>query len=143
MKTSTRGESPLSETACSPSSSTPETDKLVRETLASPTVTDTILAATLTLKCEELERERNAARRMWSIHQDKLAELREQVRLTIMENLHLADGDVCTLKRLKDAVAFDLDSPENVKVMAHPLAGANVDRGVGVEVRWKHRKQRG
>jgi hypothetical protein len=27
----------------------------------------------------------------------------------------------------------------NVKVMAHPLAGANVDRGVGVETRWKHR----
>jgi len=31
----------------------------------------------------------------------------------------------------------------NVKVMAHPLAGANVDRGVRVEIRWKHRKQRG
>ena len=39
--------------------------------------------------------------------------LREQVRLTIMENLHLADGDVCTLRRLKDAIGFDLDSPEN------------------------------
>jgi uncharacterized protein YqfA (UPF0365 family) len=31
----------------------------------------------------------------------------------------------------------------NVKVMAHPLAGANVDRGVEVEIRWKHRKQKG
>lgn len=31
----------------------------------------------------------------------------------------------------------------NVKVMAHPLAGANVDREVRVEIRWKHRKQRG
>ncbi len=31
----------------------------------------------------------------------------------------------------------------NVKVMAHPLAGANVDRGVRVEIRCKHRKQRG
>jgi hypothetical protein len=31
----------------------------------------------------------------------------------------------------------------NVKVMAHPLAGANVDRGVRVEIRWKHRQQRG
>jgi hypothetical protein len=31
----------------------------------------------------------------------------------------------------------------NVKVMAHPLAGANVERGVRVEIRWKHRKQRG
>jgi hypothetical protein len=39
--------------------------------------------------------------------------LQEQVRLTIMENLHLADGDNCTLKRLKDAIGFSLDSPEN------------------------------
>jgi hypothetical protein len=31
----------------------------------------------------------------------------------------------------------------NVKVMAHPLAGANVDRGVDVEIRQEHRKQRG
>ena len=61
----------------------------------------------------DMLRERDIARRMWSIHQDKLAELREQVRLTIMENLHLADGDVCTLKRLKEAIGFDLDSPEN------------------------------
>jgi hypothetical protein len=30
-----------------------------------------------------------------------------------------------------------------VKVMAHPLAGANVDRGVKVEMGWKHGKQRG
>jgi len=33
--------------------------------------------------------------------------------------------------------------PENVKVMAHPLAGANVDRGDEVEIRWKHGKLRG
>jgi hypothetical protein len=44
---------------------------------------------------------------------EDLADLREQVRLTIMENLHLADGDNCTLKRLKDAIGFSLDSPEN------------------------------
>jgi len=31
----------------------------------------------------------------------------------------------------------------NVKVMAHPLAGANVDRGVKVEITWDHGKQRG
>jgi hypothetical protein len=31
----------------------------------------------------------------------------------------------------------------NVKLMAHPLAGANIDRGVRVEIRWKHHKQRG
>lgn len=39
-------------------------------------------------------------------------ELREEVRLTLMENLHLADGDQCTLKRLKDAIGFELP-PEN------------------------------
>ena len=38
----------------------------------------------------------------------ELQELREEVRLTLMENLHLADGDVCTLKRLKDAIHFQL-----------------------------------
>ena len=38
----------------------------------------------------------------------ELEELREEVRLTLMENLHLADGDVCTLKRLKDAISFEL-----------------------------------
>jgi chromosome segregation ATPase len=35
---------------------------------------------------------------------DRLA---EEIRLTIMENLHLADGDKCTLKRLKDAIGFE------------------------------------
>jgi hypothetical protein len=34
-------------------------------------------------------------------------------------------------------------SLENVKVMAHSLAGANVERGVEVETWWAHRKQRG
>jgi hypothetical protein len=28
-------------------------------------------------------------------------------------------------------------------VMAHPLARANADRGVEVEIRWEHGKQRG
>lgn len=37
-------------------------------------------------------------------------ELREVIRQTIMENLHLADGDDCTLKMLKDAIGFDPDS---------------------------------
>jgi hypothetical protein len=37
---------------------------------------------------------------------DRLA---EEIRLTIMENLHLADGDKCTLKRLKDAIGFDAE----------------------------------
>ena len=47
---------------CSRSSNTPETDALVRETLEPPTVTDTMLAAKLTLKCQELESQRNEAR---------------------------------------------------------------------------------
>jgi hypothetical protein len=81
----------------------------------------------------DMLRERDIARRMWSIHQDKLAELREQVRLTIMENLHLADGDVCTLKRLKDSISFDLDSPENARAVApppqRPASGKDVPGG--------------
>ena len=44
--------------------------------------------------------------------------------------------------RFVDAVGNEYLS-DNVKVMAHPLAGANVDRGVRVEIRWKHGKQRG
>ena len=46
----------------------------------------------------------------------EIAELRHQIREIIMENLHLADGDNCTLKRLKDAISFELeDSCENAK----------------------------
>ena len=40
---------------------------------------------------------------------DRLA---EAVRLTLMENLDLCDGDVCTLKRLKDAIGFDLENSQ-------------------------------
>jgi len=29
------------------------------------------------------------------------------IRTTIDENLHLADGDICTLKRSKDAIGYD------------------------------------
>ena len=44
----------------------------------------------------------------------EIAELRHQIRETLMENLHLADGDDCTLKRLKDAISFEMeDSCEN------------------------------
>lgn len=39
--------------------------------------------------------------------------LTHAIHETLMENLHLADGDVCALKRLKDAIGFDLDSQEN------------------------------
>jgi hypothetical protein len=34
--------------------------------------------------------------------------MRAAIQETLMENLHLADGDVCTLKRLKDAIGFSL-----------------------------------
>jgi chromosome segregation ATPase len=37
---------------------------------------------------------------------DRLA---EAIRLTLMENLDLCDGDVCTLKRLKDAIGFEAE----------------------------------
>jgi hypothetical protein len=43
----------------------------------------------------------------------------------------------------QEAMVKALLHAANVKVMAHPLAGANVDRGVRVEIRCKHRKQRG
>lgn len=36
--------------------------------------------------------------------------LRWAIETTITENLHLADGDNCTLKRIKDAVSFSLPS---------------------------------
>lgn len=29
------------------------------------------------------------------------------IRTTIEQNLHLADGDICTLKALKDAIGYD------------------------------------
>ena len=48
---------------------------------------------------EKLERERNR--------------LRQAIRETLMENLHLADGDICTLKRLKDAIGFELPETES------------------------------
>jgi len=35
-------------------------------------------------------------------------ELLEAIHSTIAENLHLADGDDCTLKRLKDVIKFKL-----------------------------------
>ena len=35
---------------------------------------------------------------------DQCGALREAITLTLEENAHLADGDVCTLSRLKDAL---------------------------------------
>lgn len=45
----------------------------------------------------------------------EIAELRHQIRETIMENLHLTDGDDCTLKRLKDAISFELEDSCDAK----------------------------
>jgi hypothetical protein len=42
---------------------------------------------------------------------DRLA---EAIRLTLMENLDLCDGDICTLKRLKDTIGFDLANYDSI-----------------------------
>lgn len=44
---------------------------------------------------------RNAERQ-----RERIAELESAICATIEENLHLADGDVCTLKHLKDAISY-------------------------------------
>lgn len=59
----------------------------------------------------KLERERNLNAEALKYASIEIAELRHQIRETIMENLHLADGDDCTLKRLKDAISFELEDP--------------------------------
>jgi hypothetical protein len=45
----------------------------------------------------------------WRVRYDSL---KMAVTQTIMENLNLADGDQCTLKRLKDAIRFELPDCE-------------------------------
>ena len=65
---------------------------------------------------EKLMAERNRAQAHSIRQHARIGEMESAIRETIMENLHLADGDVCTLKRLKDAIGFDLDSPENAEV---------------------------
>lgn len=56
-----------------------------------------------------LERQNNRLTEALKFASIEIAELRHQIRETLMENLHLADGDVCTLKRLKDAISFELE----------------------------------
>ena len=111
---------PLPRTDCSPSS-TPETDALRAEYLRS-NLTETEWQDRLWERLEEMERERDGESGAAERANQLYAALREQVRLTLLENLHLADGDQCTLKRLKDSIGFDLDSPENAGGMA---AGAD------------------
>jgi hypothetical protein len=43
----------------------------------------------------------------------EIERLSEAIRLTLEENSHLADGDNCTLLRLKRAYAQNSDSPTN------------------------------
>ena len=42
------------------------------------------------------------------VQRRRIHELESEIRSTIAENLHLADGDACTLKRLKDVINFQL-----------------------------------
>jgi len=57
-----------------------------------------------------------------------------------LNELEVHEGEDTSLAESVNGVFFIL---HNVKVMAHPLAGANVDRGVEVEIRWGQQKQRG
>jgi hypothetical protein len=56
---------------------------------------------------EIIENEQSVAKECIKEAADRLAGLFDAIHLTITENLHLADGDVCTLKRLKDAINFE------------------------------------
>jgi hypothetical protein len=69
----------------------------------------------------------NTQERMFNAERqrDRLA---EEIRLTLMDNLDLCDGDICTLKRLKDAIGFDLDSQENAEDVATDPAPVKPDQ---------------
>ena len=61
--------------------------------------------------CRKLERERDEAREKENIHLDNflfaqrdIFEMREAIIATLEENRHLADGDDCTLAKLKSVV---------------------------------------
>ena len=84
-------------------------------------------AAIMHIQCEKFERELTEAQKeieglhyalkqsstIYDVVTAKRDRLAKAIRLTLMENLDLCDGDICTLKRLKDAIGFDLDSEEN------------------------------
>jgi len=124
---------------------TPETDAIVRNA-ATADHPMTRLAATLTVKCEKLERERDEAREdlefrrgLYKVQdqlfnkarserdealedleeekkfhhrthaeliqtQCRLMDVTQAIILTLEENRHLADGDNCTLAKLKSVV---------------------------------------
>jgi len=73
---------------------------------------------------EKLMSERNRAK-SWSVLQhNRILDLEGIIRETILSNLHLADGDNCTLKLLKYAISFELP-PENVQVDLPPKKGVD------------------
>jgi hypothetical protein len=99
-------------------SDTPQTDRIFEKfkgiALPRPHHCESTAQANLRFSVEELERQRNLADDALKYAAIEIAELRHQIRETIRENLHLADGDNCTLKLLKDAISFELeDSCEN------------------------------
>jgi uncharacterized coiled-coil DUF342 family protein len=61
---------------------------------------------------KKLKRKRDEAREQLTKVTEQRDRLAEAIRITLMENLDLCDGDICTLKRLKDAIGFDLDHTE-------------------------------
>jgi hypothetical protein len=95
--------------ACSPSSDTPETDKKERA------LGGCVSSGHVFEYARKLERERNIERHDAEAFAARCIELHSAIRETIMDNLHLADGDKCTLKRLKDVIKFKLP-PENAEV---------------------------
>jgi hypothetical protein len=61
--------------------------------------------------CRKLERERDEAREQCNIYHDNFLftqresfEMKEAILTTLEENRHLADGDNCTLAKLKSVV---------------------------------------
>ena len=62
--------------------------------------------------CEEARKDVEKANAHKRVLKTENNRLRQAIRETLMENLHLADGDICTLKRLKDAIGFELPETE-------------------------------
>jgi hypothetical protein len=84
-------------------SDTPETDEAM--------LPDDIYQLVWADFARKLERERNEARRREDIHYDsfifaqrEVFEMKEAIIATLEENRHLADGDDCTLAKLKSVV---------------------------------------
>lgn len=56
------------------------------------------------VRCIRIDDHESAIREATAEAERQRDELSEAIRQTLNENGHLADGDVCTLKRLKDAL---------------------------------------